>query len=718
MTRIIKILLFLTLLSSVAAAYQWPLKPFDQQHNVSATFCENRPSGDVKIHHFHNAIDIPLAEGGEVFAIESGYVEGVVRTGYSSYIRVGRYNYLHVTPLATLDLNDYVQKGQLVGHTNYPNHIHLIDGYYPDYINPLRKGGIAPFEDEYLPTVSYVKFYVDGTTTEFTSGKVTGLVDIVARLYDRTDNGSLGSNNGIYIAGYQIYDSTGTNPITDPYIPYQFDVRPSNDYVTNVYFPGSDLSTYIYILTNKVEKNNYWDTRQFAPGKYKIKVFTEDTRDNRKEAWVTVEVDKQDAAAPAQPLIKHYVGNPDGSWKLSWFPNDSADVAGYEFWYSVKGDAFKKHAAISSALTARDTSYVYQNYGSNFPLYVRLRAYDDAPIPNYSEFSSTTVMKINPQAATVLLVDGLRRSDGYWQEPRHDFIIDYAQMLLENDIAFNSCTLQSIASGQVSLTEYGVAILFLGDDTLFNDRVREDVADFLDQGGCLFISGSEFIKALTDENQSAFLSDYLHAALMDDSATVSGVGSEAAFAALESQAGRMPAPDILQPVHDAFTFWSYDAGQTAAVAYSGVFGTNGYPGKVVVAGFPFETLTSDNARQDLFNEVLQYFDLPVGIAEAQTGGVPETHRLLTNYPNPFNTSTRIDFVVPQKVAGLTEVRIDVYDLNGRCVKQLIRMKLPPGLYHTTWDGKNESGLPAGSGVYLCRYKHEKNVSVTRLILTK
>ncbi len=710
--------LFILLFTSAAFAYQWPLKPFDQQHNVSATFCENRPSGDILIHHFHNAIDIPLAEGGEVFAIEAGYVEGVVRTGYASYIRVGRYNYLHVTPLSTLDLNDYVQKGQLVGHTNYPNHIHLIDGYYPDYINPLRKGGIAPFEDGYLPTVAYVKFYMDGTTTEFKNGKVTGLVDIVARLYDKTDNGSLGSNNGIYLAGYQIYDSTGTTALTDPYIPYQFDVRPANEYVTNVYFPGSDLSTYIYILTNRVEKNNYWDTRRFAPGKYKIKVFTEDTRDNRKEFWTTVQVDKQDVTPPAIPVVKQFKGSRNGDWRLSWFKNDSSDVAGYEFWYSVKGDVFKKHSSISAALSAQDTGYTYANYGTSFPLYVRLRAYDDAPIPNYSEFSSTTVMKNNSTAPTVLLVDGFRRSDGYWQEPRHDLVIDYARMLLENDLAFDGCTLKSIAAGQVSLTEYRTAILFLGDDTMFNTAVRQDVADFLEQGGNLFLSGSEMAAGLIRAGQADFLADYLHITLVDDSATVTTVASDRAEAPLIAPEGRMPATDILSPVNGGFTFWTYDAGQTAGVAYKGLFANGGYPGRLVVAGFPFETLADDQARQDLFDEVLRFFDLPVSITDSGGETIPQTQRLLTSYPNPFNSTTRIEFVLPGNKGALKKVQLDVYDAAGRHVKRLMQKKLTPGTYHIVWDGKNESGRMAGSGIYFCIYRHGQKTSATRLVMIR
>ncbi len=66
------------------------------------------------------------------------------------------------------------------------------------------------------------------------------------------------------------------------------------------------------------------------------------------------------------------------------------------------------------------------------------------------------------------------------------------------------------------------------------------------------------------------------------------------------------------------------------------------------------------------------------------------YRLSQNYPNPFNPVTWIDFELPK--AG--EVRVIVYDINGREVSELMNGYRQAGLYHISFDG---SAL--ASGVY-------------------
>lgn len=66
-------------------------------------------------------------------------------------------------------------------------------------------------------------------------------------------------------------------------------------------------------------------------------------------------------------------------------------------------------------------------------------------------------------------------------------------------------------------------------------------------------------------------------------------------------------------------------------------------------------------------------------------------------PNPFSTTTRLAFAVSTSTA--TEVAIDVYDLNGRKVRELVRGTFAPGPYETSWDGRATDGTPVKSGVY-------------------
>ena len=84
------------------------------------------------------------------------------------------------------------------------------------------------------------------------------------------------------------------------------------------------------------------------------------------------------------------------------------------------------------------------------------------------------------------------------------------------------------------------------------------------------------------------------------------------------------------------------------------------------------------------------------IAE-QAAGVPEAFRLLGNWPNPFNANTVIAF----DVARTAPVRLVVYDVLGRRVRALHSGEtLTAGHYRTSWNGRDNEGRPAASGVYL------------------
>lgn len=86
--------------------------------------------------------------------------------------------------------------------------------------------------------------------------------------------------------------------------------------------------------------------------------------------------------------------------------------------------------------------------------------------------------------------------------------------------------------------------------------------------------------------------------------------------------------------------------------------------------------------------------------------VPPGYLLLSNYPNPFNPSTTIEFTLPE--AG--SVRISVYDLLGREIETLVDRRMPAGTHRVRWDA---AGRPAG--VYLCRLTAGSGLRITRMV---
>jgi hypothetical protein len=78
---------------------------------------------------------------------------------------------------------------------------------------------------------------------------------------------------------------------------------------------------------------------------------------------------------------------------------------------------------------------------------------------------------------------------------------------------------------------------------------------------------------------------------------------------------------------------------------------------------------------------------------------PVASRLRQNYPNPFNPVTFIPLALPRAEV----VSLGIYDVQGRRVKSLLaRKRLDAGERRLIWDGTDDRGEPAPSGVYFYR----------------
>jgi len=83
--------------------------------------------------------------------------------------------------------------------------------------------------------------------------------------------------------------------------------------------------------------------------------------------------------------------------------------------------------------------------------------------------------------------------------------------------------------------------------------------------------------------------------------------------------------------------------------------------------------------------------------------------LKTNYPNPFNPSTTIEYGLPQD----TYVRLEVFNVLGERVNVLTDGVQDAGYHSVVFDAR---GLP--SGIYFYRLQAGDFVDTKKLILMK
>jgi hypothetical protein len=85
-----------------------------------------------------------------------------------------------------------------------------------------------------------------------------------------------------------------------------------------------------------------------------------------------------------------------------------------------------------------------------------------------------------------------------------------------------------------------------------------------------------------------------------------------------------------------------------------------------------------------------------------------------NYPNPFNPTTTIRFVAPEKAFAT----IRNYDVAGRLVTTVLSAELPGGSHRVVWDGKTLNGNPAASGVYFYSLTAGGRTATRKMVLLR
>ena len=101
--------------------------------------------------------------------------------------------------------------------------------------------------------------------------------------------------------------------------------------------------------------------------------------------------------------------------------------------------------------------------------------------------------------------------------------------------------------------------------------------------------------------------------------------------------------------------------------------------------------------------------------------LPTTTNLLSNFPNPFNPETTIEFSLSfgeGRGEGSINVHIEVYNIRGQRIKTLVNDHFPVGRHSVVWNGTDDNGRSVSSGIYLYRMTAGSYQSVRRMLLIK
>ncbi|MDD5530971.1 MAG: FlgD immunoglobulin-like domain containing protein [bacterium] len=90
--------------------------------------------------------------------------------------------------------------------------------------------------------------------------------------------------------------------------------------------------------------------------------------------------------------------------------------------------------------------------------------------------------------------------------------------------------------------------------------------------------------------------------------------------------------------------------------------------------------------------------LPTGPVEEAENNPPLVFKLSQNYPNPITSGTYIEYTLPKN----TTVSLNIYDINGELVRNLMTGNQELGFHKVYWDGQDNNGQKVSNGTYFYR----------------
>lgn len=429
-------------------------------------------------------------------------------------------------------------------------------------------------------------------------------------------------------------------------------------------------------------------------------------------------------APPLKPIAFQIANIGNGNVRIA--VNSSAGATGYKIYKSTDGVNFDQGIVFPNAATisndlSEDTTYYFKMSAIN----------------GNGESGITEVLAVRPSTsnADILIVNGFDRVSGTVNT--FDFIRRFAPSVVKQGYAFNSCANEAVENGDILLQNYDMVLWISGEEGTANESFSNAeqvlIADYLESGGKIFVSGSEIGYDLVDQGNGSdklFYLNYFKAQYVMDRVPTHNISgtSGGIFANLQNMTFDngshgtydVDYPDGINPAGGSVSTMTYDGFDPATyggagIQYEGTFGQSGIPGKLVYLGVPFETLYPENTRDSVMARVLAFFEPITGIPSPPEI-IPDGFQLSQNYPNPFNPSTTISFVLTNVTPVHTLLKI--YDILGREVVILVDAPKTAGKYDVVWDGRNSHGERVSSGMYIYRLQVSNEIKLKKMTLIR
>lgn len=202
-----------------------------------------------------------------------------------------------------------------------------------------------------------------------------------------------------------------------------------------------------------------------------------------------------------------------------------------------------------------------------------------------------------------------------------DYAYTHGKSITHAGYSFVSASRESVQDGNVNLSTYPVIDLMLGlqkaslQDTLWNvdysafpESLQQRLAEYLTDGGALLASGPYICSdPAASDNGSLFAKQQLHitnaglSQLTEDPGTIRGkLGKIRLHTEADEYMYGLPCIGLIEPENNASVLLRNESRESVAVGYNGRWGS------VITMGFPFESISDEDDRNSLMENILHF----------------------------------------------------------------------------------------------------------------
>ena len=469
--------------------------------------------------------------------------------------------------------------------------------------------------------------------------------------------------------------------------------------------PESSNIAYIKYTNSGFHYNDY--IKEQKGGYYYYGVTTADRYWNESELSNIVRTEElpHESVVPVPPILE-YVRKLDSGYEVKWAHSGVNDCRGYRL-YARAMDTNWYLLLDENTLDVGTTHAIVNTEIEEVPWFFSIRAVGLGPAGYESEDSDIYGAYIS-DTDRVLVIDAFDRTTGEWSQGTHPFAMKVCESLSRANISYDCGTDEAFEHKDILSDEYK-AIFWLCGDAAGQDEVvgfnsMSYLANYLSKGGQLLISGSEIAYDM-DYRGSYQDKKFIHEVLKVNyvsngengngykvDGTDQGIFSGLSFNFDDGTGGfRILKPDVIDTTNGSVPCFKYsNRNEIAGVQYQGTISNGQEDARIITLGFPFESIYVEEQLDQFVSRVLEYFNITEEIGISAPVERVEDFSLCRNYPNPFNSSTIIQFSLPEAAT----VKLEIFNVKGQRVYEQSYAFSLSGVKNITWDANDLS-----SGVY-------------------